>query len=194
MLVQIPVFIALYWVLLESVELRQAPFILWLRDLSTKDPYYVLPLIMGATMFFQQKLNPPPPEAVADPLDSASHAAARSALRSLEGAPSERIRALVERRVTPRMYAESAIDIPEEEIDFLGDGHLAAALASLISDIEDLLATSEQGRLLRDGMRVVIAGRPNAGKSSLLNRLAQHDAAIVTDIPGTTRDVLREHI
>src|SRR3569623_441243 len=83
-------------------------------------------------------------EAVADLIDSASHAAARSALRSLEGAFSERIRALVERLVTLRMYAESAIDCPEEEIDFLGDGHLAAALASLISDIEDLLATSEQ--------------------------------------------------
>src|SRR3569623_878268 len=77
---------------------------------------------------------------------------------------------------------------------YLGEGHLAAALASLISDIEALLATSEQGRLLRDGMRVVIAGRPNAGKSSLLNHLAERDAAIVTAIPGTTRDVLREHI
>src|SRR3569623_836243 len=89
--------------------------------------------------------------------------------------------------VMQRVYAESAIDFPEEEIDFLGDGHLAAALASLISDIEDLLATSEQGRLLRDGMRVVLAGRRNAAKSRLLNRLAQRGAAIVAGVPGTTR-------
>lgn len=133
-------------------------------------------------------------EAVADLIDSASHAAARSALRSLEGAFSAEVRARVERLIHLRMYVESAIDFPEEELDYLGDGHIAAALDALVAEIEALIASGEQGRLLRDGMRVVIAGRPNAGKSSLLNRLAQRDAAIVTDIPGTTRDVLREHI
>ena len=144
--------------------------------------------------FLNDKLDLVQAEAVADLIDSASHAAARSALRSLEGTFSQRIRALVERLIQLRMYVESALDFPEEEIDFLADHHIAAALQALISELDELLKTGEQGRLLRDGMRVVIAGRPNAGKSSLLNRLAERDAAIVTAIPGTTRDVLREHI
>lgn len=144
--------------------------------------------------FLNDKMDLVQAEAVADLIDSASHAAARSALLSLEGAFSAQVRVQVGRLIQLRMYVESAIDFPEEEIDFLGDGHIAAALEALIADIETLLATGEQGRLLRDGVHVVIAGRPNAGKSSLLNRLAQRDAAIVTDIPGTTRDVLREHI
>jgi len=93
-----------------------------------------------------------------------------------------------------RMYVESAIDFPEEEIDFLSDGHIAAHLETVIADLARVQAAARQGRLLRDGMTVVIAGQPNAGKSSLLNTLAQRDAAIVTAVPGTTRDVLREHI
>lgn len=144
--------------------------------------------------FLNDKLDLVQAEAVADLIDSASHTAARSAMRSLEGMLSQRIDILVERLIHLRMYVESAIDFPEEEIDFLGDGHVAGELASLTQELGELLRTGEQGRLLRDGMRVVIAGRPNAGKSSLLNRLAEREAAIVTDIPGTTRDVLREHI
>lgn len=144
--------------------------------------------------FLNGKLDLAQAEAVADLIDSSSHAAARSALRSLEGEFSTAVRALVERLIRLRMYVESAIDFPEEEIDFLSDGHVAGVLQCLGADVGALLKTGEQGRLLRDGMTLVIAGRPNAGKSSLLNQLAQRDTAIVTDIPGTTRDVLREHI
>jgi len=92
------------------------------------------------------------------------------------------------------MYVEAAIDFPEEEIDFLADGVISGRLRVLREQLSVLQATAGQGRLLRDGMTVVIAGRPNAGKSSLLNHLAGREAAIVTAIPGTTRDVLREHI
>ena len=93
-----------------------------------------------------------------------------------------------------RLYIEAAIDFPEEEIDFLADGVIAARLQKLREQLTALQAAAGQGRLLRDGMTVVIAGRPNAGKSSLLNQLAGREMAIVTDIPGTTRDVLRELI
>lgn len=93
-----------------------------------------------------------------------------------------------------RIYVEAAIDFPDEEIDFLSDGKIEAQLNSVISDLDAVRAEARQGSLLREGMKVVIAGRPNAGKSSLLNALAGREAAIVTDIAGTTRDVLREHI
>ena len=144
--------------------------------------------------FLNDKLDLVQAEAIADLIASASHQAARSALRSLEGEFSVRIQALVEALIHLRMYVESAIDFPEEEIDFLSDGQIVTALDSVSDDLRQVLATAQQGRLLRDGMTVVIAGQPNAGKSSLLNALAQREAAIVTDVPGTTRDVLREHI
>ena len=144
--------------------------------------------------FLNDKLDLVQAEAIADLIASASRQAARSALRSLEGEFSARIHALVEALIQLRLYVESAIDFPEEEIDFLSDGHIAAQLDTVIAELTQVLAAARQGRLLRDGMTVVIAGQPNAGKSSLLNALAQRDAAIVTDIPGTTRDVLREYI
>jgi tRNA modification GTPase len=144
--------------------------------------------------FLNDKLDLVQAEAIADLIDSDSQQAARSAVRSLEGEFSARIRALVERLIQLRMYVESAIDFPEEEIDFLSDGRIAGELEEVAADVAEVLAAAHQGRMLREGMTVVIAGRPNAGKSSLLNVLAQRDAAIVTDIPGTTRDVLREHI
>ncbi|STI70231.1 tRNA modification GTPase TrmE [Escherichia coli] len=93
-----------------------------------------------------------------------------------------------------RIYVEAAIDFPDEEIDFLSDGKIEAQLNDVIADLDAVRAEARQGSLLREGMKVVIAGRPNAGKSSLLNALAGREAAIVTDIAGTTRDVLREHI
>ncbi|WP_210397929.1 tRNA uridine-5-carboxymethylaminomethyl(34) synthesis GTPase MnmE [Motiliproteus sediminis] len=144
--------------------------------------------------FLNDKLDLAQAEAIADLIDSVSEQAARSALRSLQGEFSRRIHALVERLIQLRIYVEAAIDFPEEEIDFLADGKVAADLGAILADLDQVLAEACQGALLREGMNVVIAGRPNAGKSSLLNALAGKESAIVTDIAGTTRDVLREHI
>jgi tRNA modification GTPase len=144
--------------------------------------------------FLNDKLDLAQAEAIADLIESSSEQAARSAVRSLQGAFSRRIDALVEALTHLRIYVEAAIDFPEEEIDFLADGKVAGDLEIIRSDLAYILAEAQQGTILRDGMRVVIAGRPNAGKSSLLNALAGREAAIVTAIEGTTRDVLREHI
>ncbi len=144
--------------------------------------------------FLNDKLDLAQAEAIADLIASDTAAAARAALRSLQGEFSRRVQGLVEGLIELRMYVEAAIDFPEEEIDFLADGVVATRLGELRERLSTLQATAGQGRLLRDGMTVVIAGRPNAGKSSLLNHLAGREAAIVTAIPGTTRDVLREHI
>ena len=144
--------------------------------------------------FLNGKLDLAQAEAVADLIEAGSEAAARSALRSLEGEFSQRIHALVEGLTRLRLYVEAAIDFPEEEIDFLADTRIVQALDGLMQDIEALLVSATQGVLLRDGMTVVLAGAPNAGKSSLLNALAQTEAAIVSSVPGTTRDILRERI
>lgn len=144
--------------------------------------------------FLNDKLDLAQAEAIADLIDSASEEAARGALRSLQGEFSRRVHALVEALIQLRIYVEAAIDFPEEEIDFLADGHVAAQLSDIRNTLDGICREAGQGALLRDGMTVVIAGKPNAGKSSLLNALAGYDAAIVTDIAGTTRDVLRERI
>lgn len=144
--------------------------------------------------FLNDKLDLAQAEAIADLIASDTTAAARAALRSLQGEFSRRVHGLVEGLIELRMYVEAAIDFPEEEVDFLADGVIAKRLGELRERLSALQAVAGQGRLLRDGMTVVIAGRPNAGKSSLLNHLAGREAAIVTAIPGTTRDVLREHI
>lgn len=144
--------------------------------------------------FLNDKLDLAQAEAIADLIDSSSAQAARCALRSLQGAFSERIHALVEQLIQLRIYVEAAIDFPEEEIDFLADGKVAGDLAAISEQLRQVLHEANQGSILREGMNVVIAGRPNAGKSSLLNALAGKESAIVTDIAGTTRDVLREHI
>jgi tRNA modification GTPase len=144
--------------------------------------------------FLNDKLDLAQAEAIADLIDAASTQAARSAVRSLQGAFSEKIHELVEALIHLRMYVEASIDFPEEEVDFLSDGHVAASLEEIFSKLDTVQQQARLGTLLKEGMRVVIAGRPNAGKSSLLNALAGRDAAIVTDIAGTTRDVLREHI
>ena len=144
--------------------------------------------------FLNDKLDLAQAEAIADLIASDTAVAARAALRSLQGEFSSRVRELVEELIELRMYVEAAIDFPEEEIDFLADGEIAGRLRDLRERLRGLRATAGQGRLLRDGMSVVIAGRTNAGKSSLLNALAGREAAIVTAVPGTTRDVLREHI
>lgn len=144
--------------------------------------------------FLNNKIDLVQAEAIADLIDSASAMAVRAANRSLQGEFSQRIDGLRQRMEELRMYVEAAIDFPEEEIDFLADGVVAERLSALRGDLRQVLTTAQQGSLLREGMMVVIAGRPNAGKSSLLNRLAGNDVAIVTDIPGTTRDVLRTQI
>ncbi len=144
--------------------------------------------------FLNNKLDLAQAEAIADLIESTTTAAARAAAQSLQGEFSSRVHALVDQVTRLRMYVEAAIDFPEEEVDFLSDDTITAMLAMVHADFDDMRARAQQGQLLRDGMTLVIAGRPNAGKSSLMNALSGRDAAIVTDIPGTTRDVLREHI
>jgi len=144
--------------------------------------------------FLNDKLDLAQAEAIADLIDASSEQAARSAVNSLQGAFSNRVHHLVEALTHLRIFVEAAIDFPDEEIDFLSDGKIEAQLNTVIGDLDAVRAEARQGSLLREGMKVVIAGRPNAGKSSLLNALAGREAAIVTDIAGTTRDVLREHI
>lgn len=144
--------------------------------------------------FLNDKLDLAQAEAIADLIEASSAQAARNALRSLQGEFSRRVHALTEKLIQLRIYVEAAIDFPEEEIDFLADGHVLGLLDGVRENLSTVLREAGQGALLREGMTVVIAGRPNAGKSSLLNALAGREAAIVTDIAGTTRDVLREHI
>ncbi|MDC2825278.1 tRNA uridine-5-carboxymethylaminomethyl(34) synthesis GTPase MnmE [Rodentibacter pneumotropicus] len=144
--------------------------------------------------FLNDKLDLAQAEAIADLIDATSEQAARSALKSLQGEFSHKVNALVDSVIYLRTYVEAAIDFPDEEIDFLADGKIEANLRGIITQLDDVRREAKQGAILREGMKVVIAGRPNAGKSSLLNALAGREAAIVTDIAGTTRDVLREHI
>ena len=144
--------------------------------------------------YLNGKLDLAQAEAVADLIESASAQAAQAALRSLEGVFSRRVQQINEQLIGLRLHIESALDFPEEEIDFLADAALLARCHALAGSIDALLADARQGQLLHDGMTIVLAGRPNAGKSSLLNLLAQRDSAIVSPVPGTTRDVLREHI
>lgn len=144
--------------------------------------------------FLNNKIDLAQAEAVADLIAADSEDAARAAVRSLQGAFSQSIHALVENIIQLRLYVEAALDFPEEEIDFISDGKVAEQLNNIQQSLETVFKSARQGCLLREGMTLVIAGKPNAGKSSLLNQLAGHDAAIVTEIPGTTRDVMRVHI
>jgi tRNA modification GTPase len=144
--------------------------------------------------FLNGKLDLAQAEAIADLIDAGSTTAARAALRSLDGEFSRRVHLLTESLVALRTHVEAAIDFPEEEIDFLADTRIATSLDELLAACDTLQRDAHQGALLRDGLTVVIAGPPNAGKSSLLNALAQRDVAIVSAVPGTTRDVLRERI
>ncbi len=144
--------------------------------------------------FLNKRMDLAQAEAVADLIDSASRRAAQAAMRSLAGEFSAQILALDRRVREARMHVEAAIDFAEEEIDFLGDSELKTRLEGVLTGLGDLLEESDRGQVLRDGLDVVIAGAPNVGKSSLLNRLAAEDRAIVTATPGTTRDAVHAEI
>ncbi|MGH8033649.1 MAG: tRNA uridine-5-carboxymethylaminomethyl(34) synthesis GTPase MnmE [Lysobacterales bacterium] len=144
--------------------------------------------------FLNGKLDLAQAEAIADLVSSATEAAARAAQNSLSGVFSRRINRLQEQLTGIRAFVEAAIDFPDEEIDFLQNSDVLALLEETQASVQTLLRQAHQGRLLRDGIVMAIVGRPNAGKSSLLNALSGQDSAIVTGIPGTTRDVLREWI
>lgn len=144
--------------------------------------------------FLNDKMDLTQAEAISDLIAASSRQAAQQAVNSLQGAFSKEVHQLVEALIALRIYVEAAIDFPEEEVDFLSDGKIAADLAALLNQLQQLLHKTKQGSLVREGMKIVLAGKPNAGKSSLLNALTERDSAIVTPIAGTTRDPLREHI
>jgi tRNA modification GTPase len=144
--------------------------------------------------FLNGKLDLAQAEAVADLINAGSEIAARSAMRSLSGEFSRRVRTIVDATVELRMYVEAAIDFPEDEIDFLADERVRKSSAALGDSLDALITETRQGYLLQAGMTLVLAGPPNAGKSSLLNALAREDAAIVSPTPGTTRDIVRQRI
>ena len=144
--------------------------------------------------FLNDKMDLAQAEAVADLINASSQTAARMAVKSLQGAFSKQINQLNEQIIHLRLYIEATLDFPDEEIDLLADGKVASMQNTILTQIQAIRGQASQGVLLREGLSVVIAGPPNAGKSTLINQLAAREVAIVTDIPGTTRDVMREHI
>jgi tRNA modification GTPase len=179
-------------------------------ELQGHGGYYVLDTLVQTTLsagarlarpgefteraFLNDKIDLAQAEAIADLIESSSAEAAKSAVRTLQGEFSLLINTLSESIIELRVYLEAAIDFTDEEIDFLSEGRVLERLENLLASLDEVLEQARQGALIREGMNVVIAGKPNAGKSSLLNALAGKNSAIVTDIPGTTRDILNEHI
>ena len=167
---------------------------LLLRECCTLGARQARPGEFSERAFLNNKLDLAQAEAIADLINSTTEQAALSASRSLQGEFSRKIDKLVTLVTRLRVYVEAAIDFPEEEIDFIEDGKVKEQLQAIIDQLQAVQNEARQGSLMREGMKLVIAGKPNAGKSSLLNALSGQDTAIVTAIEGTTRDVLREHI
>ena len=142
--------------------------------------------------YLNDKLDLAQAEAIADLINSSTEAAARGAVRSLQGEFSARINQLVAKIIELRVYVEAAIDFPEEEIDFLSDKRIELQLDEVFQEMDEVLDETSHGALLVEGASVVLMGKPNAGKSSLMNLLTGRDTSIVTDVPGTTRDVVNE--
>jgi len=144
--------------------------------------------------FLNDKLDLAQAEAIADLIAAGTEQAARAASRSLRGAFSTEVNALMEDILELRVYIEAALDFADEDIDFLAEDQVGARLRAVRRRTTELLARARAGRMLNDGLRIAIVGKPNAGKSSLFNALARREAAIVTEIPGTTRDIVRETV
>ncbi|MES2604507.1 MAG: tRNA uridine-5-carboxymethylaminomethyl(34) synthesis GTPase MnmE [Pseudomonadota bacterium] len=165
-----------------------------LQTLAVQGARLARPGEFSERAFLNDKLDLTQAEAIADLIDSSSVAAARHAVRSLQGDFSKLITQLVSDVVALRVYVEASIDFADEEIDFLNAGNIAERLQAQLTLLEQILAQAKQGSLLREGLQVVIAGAPNAGKSTLLNSLSGEEVAIVTPVAGTTRDMLRHQI
>jgi tRNA modification GTPase len=172
------------------------PFIvdLLLKDLLDRGLRLARPGEFSERAFLNDKIDLAQAEAIADLIDSQSTEAARFAVRSLQGEFSRLVNDLVAAIIELRSYVEAAIDFPDEEVDFLAEGEVSERLDGIRARLDSVLAQARQGSIMKEGLTVVIAGEPNAGKSSLLNILAGQSRAIVTEIAGTTRDTLREHI
>jgi tRNA modification GTPase len=179
-----------------ELQVHGSPIVLdlLLRYLLTLGAVLAKPGEFSERAFLNGKIDLVQAEAIADLISAASEQAATSALRSLQGAFSRQIDQLVAALIELRMYIEAGLDFPDEDIDLLENQHVNSSLEKIKNTLQQVQACAQQGVLLKEGMQVVIAGQPNVGKSSLLNQLSGQDNAIVTDIPGTTRDVLREHI
>ncbi|CDZ76170.1 tRNA modification GTPase MnmE [Legionella massiliensis] len=173
-----------------------SPFVLdsLLKECTTLGARLARPGEFSERAFLNDKMDLTQAEAIADLIHASSETAARMAVKSLQGEFSKKINEISEKLIYLRLYVEAAIDFPEEEIDFLSDGKVAGMLTGILQALEAIRLNASQGAMMREGLSVVIAGRPNAGKSTLINCLAGRDVAIVTDVAGTTRDVMREHI
>ncbi len=177
-------------------QVHGAPVVLddLLKECVLKGARLAKPGEFSERAFLNNKIDLTQAEAIADLIHASSQTAARMAVRSLQGDFSKKIHAINDQLIHLRLFVEAAIDFPEEEIDFLNDGKIMSMLTTVQHDLGLIRASANQGAMLREGLSVVIAGRPNAGKSTLINALSGRDVAIVTDVAGTTRDVMREHI